>query len=108
MAARPFKFSTSGHDYEQPLLLLWFSASWCGPCMQFIPAMNEIAKLHQREVQVVKIDVDDFHDLATDFGVRAVPTLKLMKKNGVADSQTGVMTVHALSQWLQPHLDNQD
>jgi len=57
----------------------YFSATWCGPCKVFKPVMKEIVG---DGYMVEFIDVDERGDLATQFGIRSVPTTVIME-NGV-------------------------
>jgi thioredoxin 1 len=57
--------------------LLYFTASWCSPCRQLGPIMNEVSN----EVPVQKIDVDQNQALATQYGIRSVPTVLLVENN---------------------------
>ena len=58
--------------------LLYFSASWCGPCRQLGPIMEEVAQ----QATVQKVDVDTQSELAQQYGIRNVPTVVLIS-NGV-------------------------
>jgi len=53
--------------------LLYFSASWCGPCRQLGPIMGEVAQ----QATVQKVDVDTQPELAQQYGIRNVPTVVL-------------------------------
>ena len=53
--------------------LVYFTASWCGPCRQLGPIMQEVSQ----QVSVQKIDVDNNSDLAQKYGIRNVPTVIL-------------------------------
>ena len=53
--------------------LIYFSASWCGPCRQLGPIMEEVAQ----QATVQKVDVDNNPELAQQYGIRNVPTVVL-------------------------------
>ena len=63
-----------------------FFATWCGPCKMLAPELEELANEHP-EIKVIKVDVDEFNELAGRFGIRAVPTI-IVFKNGVATNQS--------------------
>ena len=53
-----------------------FKASWCGPCKQLTPKLEELVKEGHK---VEMLDVDDHMDAAKGYGVRAVPTTLVME-----------------------------
>ena len=57
------------------VVLADFYADWCGPCEMLEPIVAEIAR--ETDAAVVKVDTDAHQDLATDVGIRGVPTLFL-------------------------------
>ena len=57
----------------------YFSATWCGPCKVFKPVMTEIAS-EGHSVQF--IDVDEQQSLASQYGIRSVPSV-VIEENGV-------------------------
>ena len=70
--------TANGHQYPEPLVMLWFSAEWCGPCKQIAPVINMIEQGYAGTVRVVKVDAEEDFELAHRLGVRAVPTLILL------------------------------
>jgi len=53
-----------------------FWATWCAPCRMMEPILGEIATAYAgRDVQVVKVDVDQAPKTAEEFGVRSIPTI---------------------------------
>nr|GEX84017.1 thioredoxin H2 [Tanacetum cinerariifolium] len=61
------------------LMVVDFSASWCGPCRMLEPFIISLANKYQ-DVVFVKIDVDELRDVAQQFGIEAMPTLVLLKQ----------------------------
>ncbi|KAF6159903.1 hypothetical protein GIB67_032987 [Kingdonia uniflora] len=70
------------------LMVIDFSASWCGPCRFIEPAIIALAEKYS-DVIFVKIDVDELHDVAQEFGVQAMPTFVLIKGGKTVDTVVG-------------------
>lgn len=74
------------------LVLIDFSADWCGPCQTLAPILKDVKSELGDSLKIIKVDVDKNQPLATRFGVRSVPTLILFKKGEQLWKQAGVMT----------------
>ncbi|XP_075484891.1 thioredoxin H2-like [Primulina tabacum] len=70
------------------LMVVDFTASWCGPCRYIEPAINEFA-VKYTDVDFIKIDVDELFDVAQDFGVQAMPTFLMIKRGKIVDKVVG-------------------
>ncbi|BAT74585.1 thioredoxin H2-like [Vigna umbellata] len=71
------------------LMVVDFTASWCRPCKLMDPVIQEFAATF-RDVEFVKIDVDELMGVAELFQVQGMPTFMLIKKGKVADKVVGV------------------
>ena len=59
-----------------------FYADWCGPCRMVSPVLEELAAQYKDEIIVYKINVDKEKELAGVFGVRSIPTILFVPKEG--------------------------
>ncbi len=71
-------------------VLVDFSATWCGPCKQLNPIVEELAGEFAGKLKVAHVDVDQARTSATKFGVMSVPTVLYMKGGEVQDQQIGL------------------
>ena len=59
--------------------LLYFSATWCGPCKMLGPIVK---KLQQEGLHIDKIDVDESPETAQQYGIRNIPAIIKINENG--------------------------
>lgn len=64
------------------LTILDFNATWCGPCKMFAPAFDTAAEKFAGKAVFASVDVDNCPETANAFGIRAVPTLVLLRPDG--------------------------
>lgn len=81
---------------KEKLLLVDFSASWCGPCKMLAPVLESVSEKMKDNVTIVKVDVDESMDLAEQFKIMAVPTMILFKDGQQVDAFSGFMSEGAL------------
>ena len=71
-------------------VLVDFWAEWCGPCKMVAPILDELASEYDNRVKIAKLNIDDYQGLATEYGIRAIPTLLIFKDGQVADQIVGL------------------
>ena len=62
------------NEFEEAIkgkVLVDFFATWCGPCRMLSPILEDISKEHD----VIKVDIDNFEELAVRYGIESIPTV---------------------------------
>lgn len=73
-----------------------FYATWCGPCKQLAPILEEIEQNHKGQVIFKRIDVDQEPDLASQFRVEAIPMLMFVTPKGEYQTMVGYQEAAAI------------
>ena len=89
---------------NDPVAVVDFSATWCGPCRMLAPVLEEISEELGDKVKFYNVDVDDDTPLAAKFGISSVPTVLLLKNGRVADQSIGFIPGPAMKSWIEGNL----
>jgi thioredoxin 1 len=76
-------------------VLVDFFATWCGPCKVLKPTVEKFAE-EQSDVNVVLINVDEHSDIASEFGIRSIPTLLYMENGEIVNREVGNRSLEQL------------
>ncbi|MBW4441187.1 MAG: thioredoxin [Plectolyngbya sp. WJT66-NPBG17] len=88
---------------ETPILVDFY-ATWCGPCQMMSGFLDLAKESLQDKMKIVKIDVDKYPEIASQYGITALPTLVVFKQAQPVDKIEGVIRPQQLIDRVTPFL----
>lgn len=85
---------------SQPIILDVY-ATWCGPCQQMTPIIEELEAELGAKYKFAKLNVDEAREISIKYGVTSVPTFIFIKNNEVKSKETGYMSKEALQEIIE-------
>lgn len=86
-------------------VLVDFWATWCEPCKNLMPILEKLANEYAGQFNLAKVEIDQEQNLATQFAVRSVPTVKMVINGEVVDEFTGALPESQIRGFINKHLN---
>ena len=88
------------NDFEKEIkdkkILVDFYASWCGLCRM----LTEVLESIEDKIDILKVDVDKFPEIARKYGVMSIPNLFLFENNQIIKNQVGFLNENELLDFI--------
>jgi thioredoxin 1 len=88
---------------DTPVLVDYW-AEWCGPCKAIAPILDEVAKEYGGKLKVMKLNVDENHQVPKKYNIRGIPTLMLFKNGNVEATKVGALSKSQLTAFLDSNI----
>jgi len=88
-------------ETKNKVVLIDFWAAWCAPCRMMAPVLNDVATELSGNMQVGKVNIEQYQSLAQKYKVRSIPTLILLKNGVEVNRFVGVKSKDFLLQQIQ-------
>ena len=85
-------------------VLVDFWAEWCPPCRMLAPTFEKLAENYGHEISFAKVNVDELPEVASQYGIRSIPTLLLLREGQVLEELVGARPYQDLARVLDRHL----
>lgn len=83
-----------------PLVIIDFWASWCGPCKSFAPIFEQAAKEYP-DIVFAKVDTENQPQLSQDFNVRSIPMVMIIKEQVIIYAESGAVPAKAFKELIE-------
>ncbi|MFP3873795.1 MAG: thioredoxin [Thiohalophilus sp.] len=115
MSQSQYSFDVSAQTFQSQVIdasqqvpvLVDFWATWCGPCQSLMPVLEKLAAEYQGQFMLARVEIDQQQELAAHFGVRSVPTVKLVKNGQIVDEFTGALPEGEIRALLDRHIEKE-
>jgi len=115
MADSPFIIDVTRENYQQVMetsfkvpVLLDFWAGWCQPCQVLMPVLAKLANDYGGKFLLAKLNTEEEQEIAAQFGIRSIPTVKLFQDGQPVDEFMGALPEQAVRQFLDKHIVDEE
>jgi thioredoxin len=94
------KIYNEGKNLTDKPIYIDFYADWCGPCNTFGQLLEEVGSDYKDKINMYKVNIEEESDVTSMFGVRGIPYMVFISKDGELTSQMGGMDKRTLKYYF--------
>ncbi len=79
-------------------------ATWCGPCRMLAPIIDKVSEESNGRYTVIKVDVDEFEEIAIKYGVNTIPTLLYIKNGELLEKSVGLRSEETILSTIEKYI----
>ncbi|XP_037028186.1 thioredoxin, mitochondrial [Bradysia coprophila] len=98
------EFNEKVKNSNKPVIVDFF-ATWCGPCKMLTPRIELVIAESEGKINLAKVDIDEYSDLALDYDVAAVPVLLAIRNGKAAERIVGLQDTDKLRKFVKDVVD---
>ncbi|MEN8129731.1 MAG: thioredoxin TrxC [Pseudomonadota bacterium] len=106
--AHPVELNASGFERQIQRsdipVVVDFWAPWCAPCRMMAPAYEQAASRLEPRVRLAKLNTEQEQLIASQLGIRSIPTLAIFNKGQEIVRQPGAMDLEGIVRWVNAHV----
>ena len=84
---------------EEGVVVVDFFATWCGPCKMLAPVLEDVQE-EMKNVKIVKVDIDENPNVASEYKIKNIPTIKVFKNGEEITTNVGFLPKGALVEMI--------
>jgi putative thioredoxin len=115
MSDSPYIFEVNEENFNHIVLenskkvpvLVDFWAAWCGPCQMLMPLLAKLVNEYQGAFLLAKINTDEQSNLAAQWGVRSLPTVKIFRNANVVNEFMGVQPEGQIRAMIENYVERE-
>lgn len=115
MSDSPYIYNVTQEDFTQRVIetshrvpvMVDFWADWCGPCHMLMPVLAKLADEYKGQFLLAKVNSDEQQALASHFGIRSLPTVRVFKHGESVDEFMGVQPESVIRQIIERHIERE-
>ena len=112
MSESPYIHNVDMNNFQQVVLeksmekpvLVDFWADWCQPCQTIMPMLAKLADEYGGKFELAKINADEQREIAAQFGIKSLPTMKLLYQGQLVDEKVGAVPEPEIRAMLDKHI----